>query len=127
MSSGIDIILQNSMLPVAKPGIFEEKEPWDIFDALTLPQAKLESLSNQFLQTGIDQYMQKDYSAAAKSFQAALSIAPNSSYSGQTNQYLVQTYLKLEKTDKAIETYQKAIEINPSDAQLHSALGQLGI
>ena len=79
MSSGIDTILQNSMLPVEKTGIFEEKDSDDLFDALTLQQSKLESLSNQFLQTGIDQYMKKDYTAAAKSFQAALSIAPSSS------------------------------------------------
>lgn len=125
MSSEINTILQNSMLPVAKAGIFEEKEPADLFDALTLQQNKLETLSNQFLQTGIDQYLNKDYTAATKSFQAALSIAPNSSYSGETSQYLVQTYLKLEQTDKAIETYQQAIKRNPSDDQMHSALGQL--
>ena len=125
MSSGIDTILQNSMLPVEKPGIFAEKEPGDLFDALTLQQNKLESLSNQFLQTGIDQYMQEDYTAAAKSFQAALSIAPSSSYSADTTQYLVQTYLKLEDTDKAIKTYEQAIERTPSDEQLQSALAQL--
>ncbi|XPS85841.1 tetratricopeptide repeat domain protein [Desulfosarcina variabilis str. Montpellier] len=113
------------MLPVEKTGIFEEKDSDDLFDALTLQQSKLESLSNQFLQTGIDQYMKKDYTAAAKSFQAALSIAPSSSYSSDTTQYLVQTYLKLEETDKAIETYAQAIERTPSDEQLQSALAQL--
>ena len=125
MSSGIDSILQNSMLPVEKTGIFAEKDADDLFDALTLQQNKLESLSNQFLQTGIDQYMQEDYTAAAKSFQAALSIAPSSSYSSDTTQYLVQTYLKLEKPDKAIETYEQAIERTPTDEQLQSALAQL--
>ena len=125
MSSGIDTILQNSMLPVAKSGVFEEKEPWDLFDALTMQQDKLDALSNQFLQTGIDQYIKKDYAEASKSFQAALSISPNSSYSGETTQYLVQTYLKLEKTDKAIETYEQAISRDPSNEQYHSALGQI--
>ena len=125
MSSGIDTILQNSMLPVTKSGLFEEKEAADLFDALTLQQDKLESLSNQFLQTGIDQYLNKDYTEAATSFQAALSIAPNSSYSGETTQYLVQTYLKLEDTDKAIETYQNAINRDPTNEQYHSALGQI--
>ncbi len=125
MSSGINTILQNSMLPVAKAGLFEEKEPSDLFNALTLQQSRLESISNQFLQTGIDQYLNKEYEKAAKSFEAALSIAPNSSYSQATSQHLVQAYLKLKKPDKAIETYQQAIRSNPTDDQLHSALGQL--
>lgn len=121
----LNTILQNSMLPVEKSGLFEEKEAADIFDALGMQQDKLEALSNQFLQAGIDQYINEDYTEAAKSFEAALSIAPTSSYSGETSQYLVQTYLKLEKPDKAIETYQRAIEKDPSNDQLHGALGQL--
>lgn len=123
--SGIATILQNSMNTVTDAGIFEEKDATALFDAMLQQQNGLDDLSNQFLQTGIDQYLREDYTEAAKSFEAAVNIAPNSSYSNETNQYLVQTYLKLEETDKAIETYQKAIERNPSSEALRSSLGQL--
>ena len=52
-------------------------------------------------------------------------MPPARVYSSDTTQYLVQTYLKLEETDKAIETYAQAIERTPSDEQLQSALAQL--
>ena len=123
--SGIETMLNNSLNAVSNAGIFEEKDATALFDVLLQQQDGLENLSNQFLQSGIDQYLREDYTEAAKSFEAAVNIAPNSSYSTETNQYLVQTYLKLEKTDKAIETYQKAIERNPSSEVLRGALAQL--
>ena len=85
----------------------------------------MENLSNQFLQTGIDQYLNKDYEKAAKSFEAAVSLAPNSTYNVESSQYLVQTYLKLDETGKAIDTYVAAIQRNPERDDLRSSLGQL--
>ena len=125
MAGGIDTILQNSLIPVERAGLFQEKDGTDLLAALVQQQNGLENLSNQFLQTGIDQYLNKKYEEAAKSFEAAIAIDPQSSYSGVTTQHLVQTYLKLEDTDKAIETYEKALDRNPSNADLHSAAAQL--
>ncbi len=106
-------------------GVLGEKDPSAIFDALLQRQTGLETLSSQFLQTGIDQYLNKDYPEAAKSFAAAVSLAPNSAYNVDASKYLVQTYLKLEETDKAIGTYKAAIQRNPDRDDLRSALGQL--
>ncbi|GAB6905303.1 putative TPR repeat-containing protein [Desulfosarcina cetonica] len=122
---GIATILQNSLYPTTQSSIFDEKDGTDLLAALVQQQNGLETLSNQFLQTGIDQYLKKDYEEAVKSFEAAIAIAPQSSYNGETTQYLSQTYLKLEKTDKAIETYEKAVAREPSNGDLHSALAQL--
>ena len=106
-------------------GVFGEKDPTVIFDALLQRQSGLETLSSQFLQTGIDQYLNKDYTAAAKSFAAAVNLSPNSAYNVDSSKYLVQSYLKLEETDKAIATYQAAIQRNPDRDDLRTALGQL--
>ena len=106
-------------------GVFGEKDPSAIFDALLQRQSGMETLSSQFLQTGIDQYLNKDYTKAAKSFAAALSLSPNSANNVDSSKYLVQTYLKLEETDKAIDTYKAAIQRNPDRDDLRTALGQL--
>jgi tetratricopeptide (TPR) repeat protein len=106
-------------------GIFDNTDPTSIFDALTQQQNGMENLSNQFLQAGIDQYLNKKYEEAAKSFEAAVSLAPNSSFNADSSKYLVQTYLRLEKTDKAIETYKAAIQRNPDRDDLMASLGQL--
>ncbi|BBO73758.1 hypothetical protein DSCW_11750 [Desulfosarcina widdelii] len=123
--SGIDTILNNSLNAINNSGLFEEKDATSIFDALSNQQEGMENLSNQFLQTGIDQYLNEEYEKAAKSFEAAINLAPYSDYNIESSKYLVQTYLKLEETDKAIETYQAAIQRNPNDDTLRSSLGQL--
>ena len=105
--------------------LFGETDATAIFDALLQRQNGMEDLSNQFLQTGIDQYLKKDYEKAAKSFEAAINLAPNSSYNVESSKYLVQSYLKIEKTDKAIETYKAAIQRNPDQDGLRTALGQI--
>jgi tetratricopeptide (TPR) repeat protein len=105
--------------------VLDEKSAQDIFSVLANGQNGLDSLSNQFLENGIDQYQNENYAEAAVAFEAAIGIAPNSELGTQTAQYLVQTYLQLEKTDKAIETYQNAILRNPDDDELRTALGQL--
>ena len=106
-------------------GVFGEKDPSAIFDALLQQQTGMETMSTQFLQTGIDHYLNKDYEEAVKSFKAAVSLAPNSPYNVESSKYLVQTYLKLEETDKAIDTYKAAIQRNPDRDDLRTSLGQL--
>lgn len=123
--SGIETVLNNSLNAVNNSGLFEEKDATALFDALLQQQNGMETLSNQFLQTGIDQYLNKEYDKAAKSFQAAVSLAPYSEYNVESSQYLVQAYLKLEETDKAIETYLAAIQRNPDNDSLRVSLGQL--
>lgn len=123
--SGIGTVLNNSLNAINNSGLFEEKDATAIFDALSNQQEGMENLSNQFLQTGIDEYLNEDYEKAAKSFEAAVNLAPYSDYNIESSKYLVQTYLKLEETDKAIETYQAAIQRNPDDDTLRASLGQL--
>lgn len=115
----------NNLYSNTASGVFGETDPSAIFDALLQQQNGMETLSNQFLQTGIDHYLNKDYEEAQKSFKAAVSLAPNSSYNVESSKYLVQTYLKLEETDKAIDTYKAAIQRNPDRDDLRASLGQL--
>ncbi len=115
----------NNAYSNSSSGVFGDTDPTAVFDALLQQQSGLEIMSSQFLQTGIDQYLNKDYTEAAKSFEAAVSLAPNSAYNVDSAKYLVQTYLKLEETDKAIHTYQAAIQRNPGRDDLRTSLGQL--
>jgi tetratricopeptide (TPR) repeat protein len=88
-------------------------------------QAQLEALSNNALSIGIDKYLRKEYEAAAKDFEKSINLYPTSSFSADTTKYLAQTYLRLEKTDKAIETYKRGIELNRDRDDLHIDLGNL--
>lgn len=125
MSDGIASILQNSILGNQQKSILDKKDGTDLFTALRKDSSSLEDLSNQFLQIGIEQYFNGDYKEAAKSFEAAINISPQSDYTSQTTQYLSQTYLKLEKPEKAIAAYQKAVSLNPADSDIRSQYGKL--
>ncbi len=88
-------------------------------------QAQLEALSNNALSSGIEKYMRKDYKAAARDFEKSISLYPTSSFSADTTKYLAQTYLRLEKPDKAIDAYKRGIQLNPERDDLRTDLGNL--
>ena len=123
--SGIETVLANSLTWTAASTILDEKDATDIFAALINQTDGLAELSNQFLQTGIDYYTNEEYEKAAQAFEASIAIDSDSDYNTQATQYLAQTYLKLEKTGKAIETYEKSIQRNGDDATLRTSLAQL--
>lgn len=88
-------------------------------------QYRLESLANQALSRGIDRYTKQDYEGAAAEFQRAVNLNPSSDYSVDATKYLAQSYLKLEKTDKAIEAYQNTLMRQPGRDDLQLELGNV--
>lgn len=88
-------------------------------------QQTLESLSNNALSVGMDLYRKEDYKGAARAFQRAVNLAPQSDYSGAASNYLAMSYLKLGENDKAAEAYQRWIQLKPDDADPHLKLGNL--
>ena len=98
---------------------------WISLPALADQQDGLEDLANQFLESGIDQYTSGDYEDAAKSFEASIALAPASDYNADTTKYLAQTYIEMDQVDKAIETYENAVQRDPENDEFRTALGQL--
>jgi len=88
-------------------------------------QQALESLSNNALSAGLDLYRKKDYKAAAKTFQRAIDLAPQSNLAPDACNYLSMSYLKQGEPDKAIDAYKKWIQLNPGQADPHLKLGNL--
>ena len=82
-------------------------------------------ISNSQLNKGMALYADKDYEEAAKAFERAIEVAPQSEYSASACNYLSMSYLKLEDKDKAIEAYQKWIRLNPEEAEPRLKLGKL--
>lgn len=97
----------------------------NLFVNSSTQESYLNTLSNQALSKGIDLYSKKDYEGASQEFQRALNLSPNSGYAVDTTKYLAQSYLKLKKTDKAIEAYQNTIKRHPDDESLRLELGNI--
>jgi Tfp pilus assembly protein PilF len=105
--------------------LYNTISPDSLFVNSIQQQARLETLSNQALNVGIDKYMKKDYEGAAREFEKSINLLPTSAYTPDATKYLSQTYLKLEKPDKAIEAYKRCIELNRDRDDLLLDLGNL--
>jgi Tfp pilus assembly protein PilF len=99
--------------------------PDSLFVTSIQQQSQLEALSNQALSSGIDKYMKKDYEGAAQEFEKSINLSPTSVYTVDATKYLSQTYLNLEKPDKAIDAYKRGIELNRERDDLRLDLGNL--
>ncbi len=96
----------------------------DIFVSSSQPQ-DLESLANGALQAGIDRFMAGDYKSAAREFQRSVGLAQYSEFGIDAAVYLAETYLKLDKTEKAIDAYETAVDIDPQRDDTRVQLGNL--
>jgi len=99
----------------------------DIFSQTMQQSTELESLANQAIKGGIDQYVNKNYEAAASEFKRAIGLAPSSPYAVDAAHYMAQAYLQLEDTGKAVDAYKRAIQLNPYRDDSYIKLGNLHI
>ena len=106
-------------------GAVAEDLIFKIFVPYSEKQAQLESLANQALSSGIDLYQKKDYEGAAAAFQRSVNLVPTSPYSVDASKYLAQTYLQLNKTEKAIQAYKTAITYHRNRDDLNADLRNL--
>jgi tetratricopeptide (TPR) repeat protein len=97
----------------------------NLFSANAKHGTQMETLANQALSGGIDRYMAKDYEGAAKDFKRAFGLSPYSDFAFNATKYLSLSYLQLDQPEKAIEAYQTAINVNPTDDRLQLELGNV--
>jgi len=69
-------------------------------------------------------FEQKQYAEAAAAFEQAIPLAKDKNLIAVLSR-AADSYHKARMNDKSVETYQKAIAANPSDASLHNNLGSV--
>jgi len=97
----------------------------NLFVSATQQQSRLENLANTALSKGIDLFIRKDYGGAINEFRRSISLSSQSEYSADASNYMAKAYLKLNKTDKAIEAFKTSIRLNPYRDDTHIQLGNL--
>ena len=68
-------------------------------------------------------YNEKDYDQATKQFQAALQVFPNHSNSMYS---LAKIYQKQGENSKALELFQKVLQLNPNNQEVQKEVTDLG-
>lgn len=96
-----------------------------LFSATLQQQTQLDALANRALSNGIDLYMNKRYKAAAKEFQRAIGLSTQGDYASDAANYMADAYLKMDKTEKAIDSYELSIRLNPYRDDTNITLGNL--
>jgi tetratricopeptide (TPR) repeat protein len=96
-----------------------------LFSANLSRQDQFDALSNSALSRGIDFYQQGNYDAAVKEFQRSIALSPNSSYTQDSYDYMVQSLLNLNRTDDAFKAYKQAIKHDPTNDSYHVNLGNI--
>jgi Flp pilus assembly protein TadD len=90
-------------------------------------QANLDALSSNVLGQGIDHFQAGKYDLAISAFKRAAALSPFSENSTKAYNFIGEAYIKQEKTEEAIKTYQEAIRIYPNRSEFHRALGDIYI
>ena len=96
-----------------------------LFSALPRQQDQFDALANNSLSRGINLYQQGNYEGAIKEFQRSIALSPNSSYTQDSYDYMVQSLLNLDRTDEAIKAYKQAIGLDPTNDSYHVNLGNI--
>jgi tetratricopeptide (TPR) repeat protein len=96
-----------------------------LFSANLHQQGQFDALGNSALSRGINFYQQGNYDAAVKEFQRSIALSPNSSYTQDSYDYMVQSLLNLNRTDDAIKAYKQAIRLDPTNDSYHVNLGNI--
>ncbi len=97
----------------------------NVFASSLMKQQSLENMSANSLNNGIRLYQEKDYKGAAQAFRGAIALLPSSSFTKDAAKYLAMSELKLGRVDKAVEAYEKSIELNPNSDEPHVDLARL--
>jgi len=97
----------------------------NLFSAAYNQSANMDTLANQALSGGINKYMTKDYEGAANDFTRAFGLSPYSSFAFDATKFASMAYQALGKPGKAIQAYERAIQINPMDDRLQLEMGNL--
>jgi tetratricopeptide (TPR) repeat protein len=78
----------------------------------------------QYFDQGNALYNQGQYKDAAAAYEQALALAKEKNVPVVLSR-LADTYAKAKENDKAVETYQKALQLTPDDPALHNNLGSV--
>jgi tetratricopeptide (TPR) repeat protein len=100
-------------------------DPSALFVNAAQLQQQMENIANMALSAGIDHYQNKRYKEAAAAFGRSIALLPTSSYATQAAEYQASSYLKLGRTDKAVEAYETATRLDPQNEGSLVKLGNL--
>jgi len=94
-----------------------------LFSAMIANTGSLGQVADQALSNGIDRFREKDYKGAEQEFRRAAGMSQFSANGAVAYRYLAMAYDSQEMPDKALKTYEEAVERFPQQDDLKIDLG----
>ncbi len=96
-----------------------------LFQLSSEKTAKMESFALRALNTGLEQFSSDQYDQAIVNFKRTISMAPRAESALNAYDYMARAQLTKGDTQGAIDSYTKALKLDPSRDDLHMQLGKI--
>lgn len=96
-----------------------------LFSAILQSSSNVDVIVNAALSRGIDQYQKGNYETSIEEFKRVTAVSPNTENAAKAYNFLALSYIRLGKTEDAVNAYKSAIKISSSDDSLHISLGNV--
>lgn len=96
-----------------------------IFTAIYQSSINVDVVVNAALSRGIDQYQKGNYETSLEEFKRVAALSPNTENAAKAYNFQALSYIRLGRTEDAINAYKSAIKISSSDDSLHISLGNV--
>lgn len=105
--------------------ILDTVDSTSLFSAGLTSTARSEWVQGRAMEQAIDLFTGKRYESAIKAMTRAIGYSPNSANAVKGYQIIAQAYSKLNDSEGAIKAYQQALRLDPGNASVHNALGNI--
>ena len=96
-----------------------------LFISSATQSSQLENMAKRAIARGLDHYEKKDYDKAIAEFKKSVGLSPSSTYALTAYKLIAQSYTKQNNADAAIGAYKQALRLDPSNAEMHTSLGNI--
>jgi len=96
-----------------------------LFGSSSNRAAQLNNLALRELDKGLGQFTSKNYELAIGSFERSIRLSPGTEAAVNAYDYMARAQLSQGNKDAAIQSYQKALKIDPARDDLHALLGNI--
>jgi tetratricopeptide (TPR) repeat protein len=98
---------------------------FELFSTIFQSSINVDSVVTAAMSRGIELYQKEDYAGSITEFKRVAALAPNSDNAVKAYNFSGSAYLRLDRTDDAINAYKSAIRLSPYDDTLHVTLGNV--
>lgn len=106
-------------------GVLDVVDGSGLFTYAVDQTAQMEDFAGRQLTTALEYFTEGRYEEAIRTFKRSIGLAPRSSTALNAYDYMARSYLVLDDSRAAIDTYRQSLRLEPGQPAVHLALGNI--